>query len=184
MFTAFEEMNVRGIHFTMADLARQLAVSKSTLYQYFVSKDELIGAIMEAAFNDIRQQEEEIAADPALPFLEKMARMLGAFPRIFGPINNRLIEDTQRYMPKEMAKVEEFNIERWQRIEELIKTEIAEGRLRPINLAVLHRIYLSAKNGLGDYKFLSQYNLSAKEALTAFADIITFGLVNTDKDLR
>lgn len=181
MLAAFEEMNSRGIHFTMADLARQLAVSKSTLYLYFTSKDELIDAITNAVFDDIRQQEEAISNDPNLSSLEKIESMLAVFPRTFGPIDNRLIDDFRRYMPKEQAKAELFLYERWQRLESLIHREIEGGRLSPINLAVMQKIYLLVRTGLVDYKFLAQNNLSAREAIAAFADILTAGLTKREK---
>ncbi len=182
VMAAFEEMNTRGLRFTMGDLARALAISKSTIYQYFDSKDELIEAVTNAIFADIREQDEEIAADPNLSFLQKMEALLSVFPRKFGPINERLIDETERFMPMMKAKVEPFRKEKWLRMETMIRHEIDEGRLRPINLVVLERIYMLVSNGLVDYKFLTQNRLSAREAIATFAEIITFGLMRT-KDM-
>lgn len=181
MLAAFEEMNTRGVRFTMSDLARRLAVSKTTLYQHFASKDELIGAILDAVYADVRQQEERIIGDPALSFLEKIAGVLAVFPSVFGPINNRLIDDIQRHLPEEKVKAELFRREKWQRVESLIGREIGEGRLRPINLAVLQSTYMLMSSVLVDYMFLTENNLSARDALAAFAEILTFGLVRVDK---
>ena len=179
MLAAYEEMNTQGVRFTMADLARQLAVSKTTIYQCFPSKDELVGAVIDALFDDIQQQEEAILGDPGLTFLEKIKGVLSVFPKVFGPMNNRLIDDLQRQMPGEQKKVERFKETKWQRIENLVRAEIEADRLRPINLAVLQRMYMLAASGLIDYKFLTQNNLSAREVCTEFAEILTFGMVNT-----
>jgi AcrR family transcriptional regulator len=181
MLAAFEEMNARGVRFTMADLAGQLAVSKTTIYQHFASKDELIGAILEACLDDIRRQEEEIIAASELSFLEKLERLLSVFPVLFGPINNRLIDDAQRHLPALKARIDLFKQEKWQRTENLIRLEIDAGRLRPVNLAVLRQIYMLVSKGLVDYTFLTQNNLSAREAIATFAEILSFGLMKTKK---
>jgi AcrR family transcriptional regulator len=184
MMAAFEEMNTRGVRFTMADLARELAISKSTIYQYFDSKDDLVEEIIDALLEDIREQEEEIVADPDLSFLQKMEALLAVFPRKFGPISERLIEETDRFLPMVKAKTEPFRKAKWLRLETLIRNEIDEGRLRPINLVVLERVYMLVSHGLVEYKFLMQNKLSAREAVAAFADILTFGLVQSKNTAR
>lgn len=178
MLAAFEEMNTRGFRFTMADLARKLAVSKTTLYQHFSSKDELIGAIFGAIYADVVAREEAILNDPRRSFPEKLEGLLAVFPGVFGPINNRLIADIQRHVPDEKEKAEAFRRERWQRIAGLIERERGADRLRSLNLAVLERTYMLMSGALVDYKFLAENNLSAREALAAFAAMVTFGLVS------
>ena len=179
---AYAEMNTHGLRFTMADLARSLYISKSTIYQHFDSKDDLVDEIIEALFEDIREQEEEIAADPNRSFLQKIEALLAVFPRKFGPISERLIDEAERFLPLAKAKAEPFRKEKWLRLENLIRREIVEGRLRPINLVVLERVYMLVSNGLVDYKFLTENKLSAREAIASFADILTFGLVKNTSD--
>lgn len=178
---AFEEMNAQGVHFTMADLAQKLAISKSTIYKFFPSKDVLIKEILEAIVEDIRQQEEMIAKDPGMSFHKKVEGILAVFPKKFGPISERFIDEVGRFLPQE-SKAELIINEKWLILETLIKEGIDEGSLRPINLAVLQRMFMLVGNGLVDVKFLTQNKLSAQEAVAASADIIAFGLMHQKID--
>jgi len=181
MQKAFDMMNVHGVRFTMAELARELAVSKSTIYQYFDAKDALISAIANAIIADLVQQEEVIIANPGLSFLEKFEALLTVYPMLFGPVNDRLIDDFKRYLPQEWAKMDLYKQHRWQKIETLIRAKIDFEELPPINLAILQRVYSVVMDGLIDYQFLLQNNLTFHDAMAAFAELFTFGLTGKRK---
>ena len=94
IWAAAEEMVTRGLKFTMGDLAAKLRVSKTTLYEHFASKEEIINAVLAVALDDMRQQDEAIYADPMLTLPEKLQALFTVVPDIFGPINNqRIYED-------------------------------------------------------------------------------------------
>jgi len=175
MQKAFEKMNTHGVRFTMADLAHELAVSKTTLYQYFESKDVLIAAISDAIMEDLRQQDAAIIGDSGLSFLEKLEALLTAYPTLFGPVNDRLIDDFKRFLPQEWAKMELYKQEKWQEIEKLIQ-ENTGFELPSINLAIMQLIYSVVMDGLIDYQFLVQHNITTHDAMRVFAELFTFGL--------
>ncbi len=177
MKAAMEEINQHGIKFTMSNLARRLGVSKSTLYENFNSKENLIGSIVDALFDDIRQQESSYFKDEHVSVKEKLKVLLVSNPRLFGPINDRVIDDIQRHMPDEWAKIQRFRDEKWQIIVKLLNQGIAEGSIRPINLAVVQKMFIGSTNEILNYSFLTQNNLAMNEALTNMADILIHGLL-------
>lgn len=63
MDAAAEEISLRGVKFTMHDLAIRLGISKRTLYQCFSSKEELIESIIVAKLEDVKQQRDEVMRD-------------------------------------------------------------------------------------------------------------------------
>lgn len=177
MMKAIEKMNDRSVKFTMADLARELGVSKRTLYEQFSSKEELIATIIDAMINDLRQQDQEILQSTDMDFVGKFKAMLLIYPRIFGSFNERIIEDIQRYFPREWAKIEQFQDEKWQNLEEIIRQGIDEGVLKPINPVVLRKIFIGTNRELLDYQFLVQNGINLKEALKIMAEVLMFGVV-------
>jgi len=173
---AIDEASERGIKFTMNDLARRLAVSKSTLYEHFDSKEELIGAIIDTLVADLRRQEQEITSNNTLSFSEKFKSLLSCHPKTLGIQSERFMDDVKRYMPGEWAKMEAFIDNRWRMIEDLLRQGIEAGYFRPVNLAVVQRILFGAVNELLDYKFLMQNNLTILDAIAAAFDILILGM--------
>ncbi|MFA4884787.1 MAG: TetR/AcrR family transcriptional regulator [Desulfotomaculaceae bacterium] len=176
MMAAIDEASERGIKFTMNDLARRLAVSKSTLYEHFDSKEELIGAIIDTLVADLRRQEQEITSNNTLSFSEKFKSLLSCHPKTLGIQSERFMDDVKRYMPGEWAKMEAFIDNRWRMIEDLLRQGIEAGYFRPVNLAVVQRILFGAVNELLDYKFLMQNNLTILDAIAAAFDILILGM--------
>ncbi|HML88727.1 MAG TPA: TetR/AcrR family transcriptional regulator [Methylomusa anaerophila] len=175
---AFEEMNVRGVKFTMSDLAKRLNVSKTSLYEHFSSKSELVQNILITVIQDIQEQEEAIYNNSELTFAEKIPTLLKVAPTVFGPINNyRLQDDLQLYYPKEFRIVEKFKEERQERFLFLIVQGIENNAIRPINTKVLRQLIVSTTNDLFSYHFLSASNMTAPDALAAMSDIIVNGLL-------
>lgn len=173
---AIDEASERGIKFTMNDLARRLAVSKSTLYEHFDSKEELIGAIIDTLFANLRQQEKEIISNNTLSFSEKFKSLLSGHPKTLGIHSDRFMDDVKRYLPGEWAKFEAFMDHRWQLIEDFLRQGIEAGYFRPVNLAVVQKILFGAVNELLNYKFLTQNNLTILDAVAATVDILIFGM--------
>ena len=57
---AIEEVTLRGLRFTMQDLATRLRVSKRSIYENFSSKEELVSYMVDAILTDMSTQEQAI----------------------------------------------------------------------------------------------------------------------------
>lgn len=177
MAAAMDEMNKRGVKFTMSDLAGCLAVSKSTLYEYFNSKEELIGAVMDGFLAEHRLHMEMASHDDTLNFRQKLISMMTAHPKVFGVANGRILYDIKHYLPAEWKKFECFIDETWKQIEKLISEGIEKGGIRPINLAVFRKVFMGGINELVNFEFLRENNLTIFNAIEIMADILFSGLV-------
>jgi len=180
--TATEEMAVQGIKFTMSDLAQKLAVSKRTLYEYFDSKEELIGAIVDQFLNDIRQQGMAVIKDDGLSMAEKIKQFQVIYPlKRYDPLMSRILDDIMRYLPEEREKINRFRDEEWDLIEEIIRKGVEAKYFRPVDPAVIKMIFNGISDQLSNYKYMSQNNLIPKEATSIMVDILLNGLVEPDK---
>lgn len=178
LIAAAEEMNIRGVKFTMSDLAKRLNVSKTSLYEHFSSKNELVHNVVSTAIQDVQSHEEAIYNNPELSIAEKISALLKVAPTIFGPISNyRLFDELHHYYPAEFRIVESFRERHQTRLLSLIVQGIDNKVIRPIDMNVLRQLISSTMNDLFTYRFLSESNMTFTDALSAMADIIIHGLL-------
>lgn len=178
LMAAADEMKTRGVKFTMSDLARRLSLSKTSLYEHFSSKNELVHDIFATAIQDVQNQEQEIYDNSGLSVVEKIQALLKIAPKVFGPINNNsLYDDLRHYYPNEWQIVSNYRDEQLNRLTSLVIQSIETHLLRPVNVPVLRQVVTSAMNNLFNYRFLEESNMTHADALSAMADIIVFGLL-------
>ena len=67
----------KGLKFTMDDLAKELSISKKTIYTVYDDKEALFLAMVDYIFDSIKESEQMILTDPALGTIEKLQRILG-----------------------------------------------------------------------------------------------------------
>ena len=183
IMAAAEEMLTRGLKFTMGELAGKLHVSKTSLYEQFSSKDELINGVLEMALEDMRRQDEAIYNDASLSLTEKLLALFKVTPTLFGPINNRRIyDDLLLHHPGGEQMLDAFREEQFRRQSALIAEGIAAQSVCSINMRVLQQLLLGATSELFTYRFLTENNMTIADAMAALADIVVFGLVAHSED--
>lgn len=52
-----QQIQTKGFTFTISDLAKQLAVSKRTIYEHFSSKDEIVDEVIRHVIESIQEKE-------------------------------------------------------------------------------------------------------------------------------
>lgn len=181
MMAAIEEINENGIKFTMADLAKRLAVSKSTLYTHFASKEEMVGAIVDSLMTNMQQKDEEIMNNKTLNIQEKLKALLLSEPTVLGGISNRFIIDLKRHLPEEWKKGEQCQERKWQLVECLLNQGSVTGDFRAVDLTITKVMFNATVNELLNQNFLMHSNLTFTDALGKMADILLFGIIRSDK---
>ncbi|BBB90107.1 MAG TPA: TetR/AcrR family transcriptional regulator [Methylomusa anaerophila] len=176
MLAAAEEMRIKSIKFTMADLARCLGVSKRLLYEYFTSKEELIGAIIDQCLQEIHEQHEKILHDQSISYPERLKKMLTPQQNIL-PVEGQIADDIRRYLPAEWDKFDRLMDEKWGGIEKFLQEGIENGHLRPISLPIIKKMLSGAHKEIIDYRFLVHHNISLLQALTYTADVLMYGIL-------
>ena len=112
------------------DLARELGMSKKTLYAHFTSKEELLRAVLVRRTTEIdRGLEAIVGARESFPAkLGHLARFLQSQVAKVSPV---FLEDIRRYAPDCFQVVEEF---RGRAIPRYFPTDIWKARFRPSGL--------------------------------------------------
>lgn len=181
MMAAIEEINENGIKFTMADLATRLAVSKSTLYTYFPSKEEMIGTIVDYLMTNMKQQDEEIMNNKTLNLQEKMKALLLSKPEALGVIGNRFIIDLKRHLPEEWKKSQIYQEYKWRFIEIILHQGIIMGDFRSVDITIAKVMFNAAAKELMNSNFLLHSNLTLSDAIQKMVDILFLGIIVPSK---
>ncbi|MFD0715359.1 TetR/AcrR family transcriptional regulator [Paenibacillus sp. GCM10027626] len=172
-----ELIHVKGIRFTMSDLARQLGVSKRTLYEHFASKDEIIGFIINEAVLEIQRQEAEIYNNPQMNVIEKLRAVLALLPDDFKFIFTRLLDDIRRFHPQEWKKIDALLQHEWDTVEKLLEEGMASGHLRRTNVPALLQILKGATYSLFEPQYLAANKVTLEESVSTMVDIFLDGIV-------
>lgn len=77
----------KGIKFTMDDLAKELRMSKKTLYVYFKDKETLLLSTVDYIFDGIKEEEYKVSEDTSLSTVEKLEKIMGVMPDSYKDIN-------------------------------------------------------------------------------------------------
>ncbi len=153
----FCQFGIKSI--TMEDLAKNLGISKKTIYQHFENKDDLV---LQWAVNGLKglecQWEEcSVGAENAIDLVFKF---LNSHIEMMVKMNPLIIHDLKKYHPSSVSFLKEYkkHTER-ERVQELIKQGIREGLYRAdLNWDVLARFQLLMKD-----QCMNQENFPASE---------------------
>jgi AcrR family transcriptional regulator len=169
-------MNVQGVKFTTADLARELGISKRTIYEYFTSKEDLMESALDTILTDLRQQIAGVVDDDSLDTVARLKALMVLYPKAFGSVSIQVIEDVRRYLPQVWEKFEECFSERWRLIEKIIDDGAKQGILAKVDVVILKRMYMGTINQLLDFHFLAQHNITFNNAMANAAEVLIGGL--------
>jgi len=116
---------------TMDDIARHLAISKKTIYQFFTDKNELVVALVKKKMEEDECQMAEIVHQSG-DVIEQMINMMKCSEEILSRINPILIHDLQKYHPDAWKIFQQFKADVVIRtLEQLLSAGIEQGYIRP-----------------------------------------------------
>jgi len=173
---AMEEVNLRGLRFTMQDLATRLKVSKRSLYQNFSSKENLIDEMVDLILAEMVKEEQEIYTSNVL-ITTKIEQLLTIHPYAAEMFNKNIYEDLRRIFPKQWQKIEKSRFERQKHLQILIKQGIQDGVLRPVNINLVGQVLKNAFDSFTSYSFLENSGLTYKKAMQDLLDILLRGIL-------
>ncbi len=152
---------------TMDDIAREMAVSKKTLYKYFADKNDLVNKIIDAKLNMNFEEcnaakKDSVNAIDELFLINKMVRQQ------FATIHPSVFYDMQKYHPTAWQKMNAFrqNHIRLQ-IEENTVTGIKEGLYRQnVHVEISAQFYLVLVSAiLAGEMLINDYQILFKELM-------------------
>jgi len=101
----FFRYGIRSV--TMDDIARELGISKKTIYQHFEDKDAIVSAGVEAHFGCERTDSERMQAEAPDPIAE-VVMASEQMRQVMTGMNPSMVFDLKRYYPRAWASFMEF----------------------------------------------------------------------------
>ncbi len=134
-------INKEGLLFKLETLAKNLRISKKTLYKYFSSKEEMIKLIIKESHLDVKKQQKAIF-DLDTDLLDKIKRLLKVIP-----INSELFTDDNLrnlniYYPDLYNLVINFFKTDWETTFELLDRAKEQSLIKDIDNGLFKELYL------------------------------------------
>ncbi|KKB71532.1 MULTISPECIES: TetR/AcrR family transcriptional regulator [Bacillus] len=171
----------KGFTFTMNDLAKQLAVSKRTIYECFASKDDLVAEVIDHVVSQIKEKEQAIAANEQLGTIEKIEQILIAVPADFEFMDIRLLAELKKYHYDQWLKLDSFLKDDWAVVEDLFNQGMAQGIIKEIDLPLFIHMYTGSLNQIYDPASSLKNRFTMGEMLKSAVDILIHG-ISTKQD--
>lgn len=163
----------------MDDLARELGMSKKTLYRHFGSKREILETLLKEKLASADADLGTVVAGRRLGFAERLRGMLECVRRHTSELSPTFLRDMGRDVPELFGVVQERRGElirkHWGA---LVKEGMRQGLLRrDIPVEMLLGILVGAADAVITPAKLGQYNLSPQEAYATVVRVFLEGIV-------
>jgi AcrR family transcriptional regulator len=162
----------------MDDLARELGMSKKTLYAHFASKEALLHAVLMQRVAEVDQGLESIVSAKE-SFPAKLAHVAGFLQGKIAEVSPVFLEDIRRYAPECFRVVEEFRgraIPRY--FGRLFDEGFRAGHVRPrVRRDILIRMLVLSVQGIIRPEVVGELHLHPREALEHILSIIFDGIL-------
>lgn len=170
MHQAILRFNSEGAAFKLDDIAKDLKISKKSIYKWYTDKESLLEHIVTHLFDVIQKAKHSIYENSNLNELEKLIEILCVYPD-YEVFNYKFIPDLKHQYPVLYASVEEQLTVNWEETFDLLKLCIELGYIKPIENGLFKIIFL------GLYKeLLLQEDAHPKERMRESIQFIIYGL--------
>jgi AcrR family transcriptional regulator len=165
-FPYFQEMGLKS--FKMDMLASMLGKSKTTIYKYFVGREDLIELIIDYKLTELEKFEDHLFNEE-LNYIERNQRSVQHIVDVLHGISNKFLFDISDIYPELWQRIQEFRIYASSRLEEYYIEGVNRGIFKGIhpqvlilndNLffeAILSKQFLTDKSGLTVEDALNDY---------------------------
>ena len=175
-----EAFNQKGLKFTMDQLAKELGISKKTLYTVFEDKESLLLEMLECCFDAIKASEQQIFEDQTLDIVEKIRRIIIVLPDKYRTLDFRQLYELEMKYPKIYEQVAKRLEDDWENTEALLREGIQLGCIRPIQIPILKVMISTAIESFIRTDLLLKEEIGYQEALEGMMDIVMKGLISEE----
>lgn len=163
----FFRLGIRNL--TMDDVARELGISKKTLYLHVENKDDLVKKVVQMSIEEDKAAHETILAEAK----NAIDEMLGVARHILVQVRKvkpSLMFELQRHYPDAWAMMDDFhtqNIKIWTK--KNIERGISEGNYRPdLNPEIVASLYVAASANICNEQFFPHGKFAFEELIRQF----------------
>ncbi|MGE5679868.1 MAG: TetR/AcrR family transcriptional regulator [Bacillota bacterium] len=168
---------------SMDELAKELSMSKKTIYKYYPSKEKLIEAVVEELMHNISGKMDQILSkdESSVMKIAEMLRLLGSISISMG---DRWIGDIKLHTPHLWKRIETFRAQKMNsNFKKIIEQGKKEGLFHDKPIEIVMTIFIASVGAVVTPDFLLHNNYSFKDAVEITFDTLLNGIL-TDKGSR
>jgi len=152
--------------FTMDDISYDLKISKKTIYKYFKSKNDLISQYFNEIIDSDKKSTLELL-EKKMPLDEKLYNIIYSYHKAY------------KFYPEEFKKIQEFKDFKIDLVKKILKEGKNQGVIgENININIVSLILEKVSDTFLDYKFLTNNNITMKQAMVDLMNILLNGILN------
>lgn len=168
--------NRKGIKFTMDDVAKELSISKKTIYTVFADKESMFLNMVDYLFDTIKESENAVCNDSSLSTIEKIRKILGVMPESYKNVDFRQLYTLKSKYPAIYQRVEERLETGWESTIALLEQGMQEGVVRKVNIAIVKLMLEASLEQFFQRDILIQNKITYIDALQEVVDVIVDGI--------
>lgn len=169
-----QEIRLKGLLFTMDDLAKRIGVSKKTLYKYFASKELLISELILEIKQDIKEQQEKVLEDTISSEVEKLKALVSIVPKKKHIANPMIINQLRKSYPALYNQLIEIYHNDWEQFDLVYHKAVKDGLIESFDLNFFKEVYILSVTNLPAVESLSE--LAYEEIILKTVDMLFHGI--------
>lgn len=168
--------NEKGLKFTMDELAKELGMSKKTIYTVFCDKETLFLAMVDYLFDSIKESEQAIVEDTQMTTLAKIRKILGVMPESYKEVDFRQLYLLKDRYPAIYKQVERRLETGWETTIALLEQGMREGVIRKVKIPLVKMMLEASVEQFFQRDILLQNQIPYLEALDEVVGILVEGI--------
>jgi AcrR family transcriptional regulator len=173
---AIKVFREKGLKFTMDDIAKELSISKKTIYTVFRDKESLFLDMVDYCFDRIKESEAAVMEDGSLSTTEKIRKILGVMPESYANLDFQQLYPLKDKYPKIYHRLEERLESGWENTIALIHQGIDEKAIRPVNVCLVKMMLEASIEQFFSRDILIRNGISYMDALDEVVGVIVDGI--------
>ena len=176
---AVNKFHAEGFYKTsMDEIARDLQMSKKTIYKYFQSKEILLEAVAGWLMSESKEHIDSILSSKE-SVVVKFTKIINIYNSKVLKCSDKWFTDLQIHAPRLWQKIDEFRTNRiYQVLSELINKKKNEGLIdKEIPTCVIVSTYNSSMRSMINYKFLYENDISVNDAVNHGMQLLLNGIL-------
>jgi len=166
--------------FTIDDITTDLGISKKTIYKNFASKSQIIECVLDTYVTEELAMQEKVMASTQ-SFRERFEALI--LPAEQQSIPTQVLAELQQFYPELWERcAEAVHITR-NKILQIYAEGMRNGEIRSdVHPAVIDLVVKNAIDGVLDYRFLSENDISMVQALNSVKSMVLYGIMLKNED--
>ncbi|MFN8282421.1 MAG: TetR/AcrR family transcriptional regulator [Chitinophagales bacterium] len=162
--------------YTMDSIASELNITKSTLYHYFSSKDEMVEIVLMKVLSQLGNFE-SITKNNAIDFEERFYKVLELFSETITDISNLMLADLQDDYPLLWNQVQQFIEYTTNVLSNFYDEGKKAGKFVGIHTSILVMSDRMFFNAISDVDFLTKNKITLRMAFDEYFRMKCFGFI-------